>query len=204
MHVNGRTWKDMHQVQSSKCPRSLLVSCRSASSMPFRMASKRSRESMSACRASHSKPNWKRHNSTDFNRMYFINWGCHYRGYHVPSCAPGFAVLQKTSTQQGDPYRIGPYNTSQLWIMSGTLVDTPSCCVSWYQIPILVSQVFTPGKPFGVEQHPGYVPIFLQQTHTQFTFKSSSFIKICRPIFKCITHTHIYIYMYCYYDCIIV
>ena len=85
--------------------------------------------------------------------------------------------------------------------------------ISWYQIPIFFSQVFTPGKPFGVEQHPGYVPIFLQQTHTQFTFKSSSFIKICRPIFKCITHIciciyiYVYIYMgymYCYYHCIIV
>jgi hypothetical protein len=70
--------------------------------------------------------------------------------------------------------------------------------ISWYQIPIFFSQVFTPGKPFGVEQHPGYVPIFLQQTHTQFTFKSSSFIKICRPIFKCITHICICIYICIY------
>ena len=40
----------------------------------------------------------------------------HKSGLPLPrvSCAPGFAVLQKASTQQGDPYnpyRIGPYKT---------------------------------------------------------------------------------------------
>jgi hypothetical protein len=38
---------------------------------------------------------------------------CHKSGLPLPrvSCAPGFAVLQKASTQQGDHYRIGPYKT---------------------------------------------------------------------------------------------
>ena len=78
--------------------------------------------------------------------------------------------------------------------MSGTLVDTPYCWrfhgTKYQSFSARCLHLANPLE-LNIEQHPGYVAIFLQQTHTQFTVKSSSLIKICRHIFKCITHIYI-------------